>query len=226
MPVISRQPFGRATSDLMKQCSRPRHQGRARHPISDLLSRLPAGARSFVRTHSGPDRGSAHPPAATTVRVCPTAGSVALIRSRLGPVWGHSLVGETSMATPAAHQRNGPHCRPSTADSGKRAGRFGTVARRSRSRSRLGPRPAARLCKRCWFRSGLCASGRKAYAKGQLRTQARVPAKFRAIAPARARFSFLPHGPVPARRDSTGRRTLLLSRSFSATHYRGPLPID
>jgi len=75
----SQQPSRRTISDLMNQCSRTE---RARHPISDQLSRVPAGARSFIRTHR-PDRGSAHPPAATGPSL-PQGDPVALIRSRLG----------------------------------------------------------------------------------------------------------------------------------------------
>jgi hypothetical protein len=51
------------------QCSRqPR---RARHPSSDLLSRPPAGAQSPNRASTEP--ASAHPLAATRIRVCPSA---------------------------------------------------------------------------------------------------------------------------------------------------------
>ena len=55
---------GRTTSALMDTVLTTSH-GRARHPISGLSSRPPAGARSHPRTRSPGCRSGAHPPAAT-----------------------------------------------------------------------------------------------------------------------------------------------------------------
>jgi hypothetical protein len=73
---------------------------RARHPSSDLLSRTPAGARSWAEGLQRPVRTSAHPPAATRYRVCRTADPVTLI-SPDGP-----------SPTPSSSRPSTPGCIP------------------------------------------------------------------------------------------------------------------
>lgn len=138
------------------------------------------------------------------------------VATRLGPVWGHSPVSATSMATAATAISD---CIP--VQDRAPASRCGSHPINGRFRGTINPTirngggamswtiatripSAARLCNRCWFRSGLCARAREAYSKGAAPdpgTGARAIQRSHRQGPG---FLFSRHGPVPARRHSTG----------------------
>jgi hypothetical protein len=68
---------GRTISDLMNQCSR--HSQRARHPISDQLSR-PTGRGTISVQDSTPRTDKCSPAGGYQTRVCPMDDSLTLIR--------------------------------------------------------------------------------------------------------------------------------------------------
>ena len=76
--TMSAVACGRTTSDLMDKCSR--HDRRARHPISGLVSRPPAGARSDIGLQASRST-ECSPASGYRTRVCPKVDPAALIRS-------------------------------------------------------------------------------------------------------------------------------------------------